>query len=190
MATVKCPLHHRGKPTHEWNDGVKDRIYCMGYVDNMTDSELPECLSCPDHVSHAQDDLDAFYGRNGKSMTTEEAIQIIQRGAAEADARRPKDAKGYVFGAIADACKMALDALRAQQERENPEPLTLEQLRDMPGEPVYIVLLYENNSWWIVIRGVNGRKLTADYGGWFDLKDYGETWIAYRQKPKEGKPKC
>ena len=61
MATVKCPLVKRGKPTNEWFDGVKYRIYCMGWVDRMTDDPLPECLACPDHVSHAQDDMDSFY---------------------------------------------------------------------------------------------------------------------------------
>lgn len=28
MATVKCVLGKRGRPSHEWNDGKKDRIYC------------------------------------------------------------------------------------------------------------------------------------------------------------------
>lgn len=64
MATVKCPLGKRGRPTHEWNDGKKDHIYCYGYIDRMTDDPLPECLACPDHVSHAQDDMDAFFGRS------------------------------------------------------------------------------------------------------------------------------
>lgn len=63
MATVKCKLEKRGRPTHEWNDGEKDRIYCMGYIDLMTDDPLKECLSCPDHVSKAQEDMDRFYGR-------------------------------------------------------------------------------------------------------------------------------
>ena len=33
MATVKCALGKRGRPSHEWNDGEKDRIYCLGWVD-------------------------------------------------------------------------------------------------------------------------------------------------------------
>lgn len=60
MATIKCPLRERGKPSCEWYNGEKAQIYCMGWIDKMTDDPLPECLSCPDHVSHAQDDLDAF----------------------------------------------------------------------------------------------------------------------------------
>lgn len=65
MATVKCSLGKRGRPSHEWNDGKKDRIYCLGWVDLMTDAPLPECLACPDFVDKAQDDLEAFYGRAG-----------------------------------------------------------------------------------------------------------------------------
>lgn len=63
MATVKCALGKRGRPSHEWNDGEKDRIYCLGRVDPMTDYLLPECLDCPDFVNKAQGDLEAFYGR-------------------------------------------------------------------------------------------------------------------------------
>lgn len=64
MSKVKCPLRQRGKPSHEWNDGKKDHIYCMGYIDLMTDELLDECKICPDHVNKAQEDMDKFYGRN------------------------------------------------------------------------------------------------------------------------------
>ncbi len=47
----------------EWNDGKKDRIYCLGWVDPMTDAPLPECVACPDFVDKAQNDLEVFYGR-------------------------------------------------------------------------------------------------------------------------------
>ncbi len=65
MATVKCALKHRGYPSHEWNDGEKDHIYCMGRIDMMTDDLLPECRACPNHVSKAQDDLDKWRANNG-----------------------------------------------------------------------------------------------------------------------------
>lgn len=60
MATVRCKLKKRGRPTHEWNDGKKDRIYCMGFDDPETDYPLEECLACKDHVSRAQEDLEKF----------------------------------------------------------------------------------------------------------------------------------
>ena len=53
MATVKCALGKRGRASHEWNDGEKDLIYCLGWVDSMTDCPLPECLACPDFVDKA-----------------------------------------------------------------------------------------------------------------------------------------
>ena len=65
MATVKCPLKKRGRPSHEWNDGEKDRIYCMGRIDLMTDEPLPECQQCPDHVDKAQDDFDRWKTARG-----------------------------------------------------------------------------------------------------------------------------
>ncbi len=56
--------HGSKYPSHEWNDGVKDRIYCLGRIDQMTDELLHECKVCPDHVNKAQGDLEAFYGRD------------------------------------------------------------------------------------------------------------------------------
>ena len=66
MATVKCAIGKRGRPSHEWNDGEKDYIYCLGWVDPMTDCPLSECLACPDFVNKAQDDLESFYKRKEK----------------------------------------------------------------------------------------------------------------------------
>lgn len=63
MATVKCKLKKRGRASHEWNDGEKDRIYCLGYIDRMTDDPIPECLFCPDHVSKAEEDREKFYAK-------------------------------------------------------------------------------------------------------------------------------
>ena len=39
MATVKCALGKRGRPSHEWNDGKKDRIYCLGWVYGRADND-------------------------------------------------------------------------------------------------------------------------------------------------------
>lgn len=67
MATVKCRLHEtkgykKGYPSHEWNDGEKDRIYCMGWIDPMYDEYFGECKHCPNHVSRAEEDRAKFYG--------------------------------------------------------------------------------------------------------------------------------
>jgi len=60
MATVKCALGKRGRATHEWDDGEKDRIYCYGYKDKRTDEILHECKACADNVNKAQDDFDKW----------------------------------------------------------------------------------------------------------------------------------
>ena len=44
MATVKCALGKRGRPSHEWNDGEKDRIYWFSEVTEM--AELKPCPFC------------------------------------------------------------------------------------------------------------------------------------------------
>lgn len=88
---------------------------------------------------------------------------------------------------------MAISALRAQQELESNskavesnDPLTLDELRGMDGEPVYIV---ENTEYWSIVNGFDqkGAYLLShgnpdDYG-YFGL--YGKTWLSYRHKPDE-----
>ena len=64
-------------------------------------------------------------------MTTEEAIQWFEEWLSDYyDIYLPDDL-------TAEIANMAISALRAQQERENPEPLTMDELRKMDGEPVW-----------------------------------------------------
>lgn len=68
QAALKLARLERGenpipKTEEEWNDGKKDHIYCLGWVDPMTDDPLLKCFACPDFVDKAQDDLETFYGR-------------------------------------------------------------------------------------------------------------------------------
>lgn len=66
MGTIKCKLEKRGKLSHEWNDGERDHIYCLGRIDLMTDELLPECKNCSYNVNKAQEDLEKFWrNKNG-----------------------------------------------------------------------------------------------------------------------------
>ena len=67
-------------------------------------------------------------------------------------------------------------------------PLTLEELREMDGEPVFIKCLFNDElSSYVVVdkrrdsAGIFTRLFYAssDY--------YGDEWLAYRRKPEEGK---
>ena len=73
---------------------------------------------------------------------------------------------------------------RAQQKREDPKPLTLEELRQMDGEPVWIVWPDGRikSQWWIV-GSLEWHNM--DFFDPYTPCDYGKTWLAYRHKPKE-----
>ena len=89
---------------------------------------------------------------------------------------------------------MAISALRQQEQLDKvsqgssqDKPLTLDELRRMEGQPVYIV---ENTEYWAIVNSFDQAGVyLLSYGnpddyGYFGL--YGKTWLAYRQKPEEG----
>lgn len=65
-------------------------------------------------------------------MTIEEAINELRYPLKQRNDPESRNA-------FLDAVEMAIDSLRAQQEAEKNEPLTLEEMRKMDGEPVYVV---------------------------------------------------
>lgn len=82
------------------------------------------------------------------------------------------------------------EALQEKQERENPQPLTLEQLKSMDGEPVF----FTRCGWGII----GFRKVGTDEHGEYDKKytvgfSYGWEWLddvmrsgqAYAHKPEQ-----
>ena len=67
------------------------------------------------------------------------------------------------------------------------EPLTLEQLREMDGQPVWVVMVDEKfsglNGWYLVHHG---SAYLARIDDWeLDDDKYGVEWLAYR-RPLEG----
>ena len=86
----------------------------------------------------------------------------------------------------------AIAAWNRRAELEN-KPLTLDELKQMDGEPIWVVTLdgTDEPRWEIVVSAgkcgidlicvLNGVE-TRDYAD-FDLYNY--TWLAYRNKPKE-----
>ena len=102
-------------------------------------------------------------------MTREEAIEAIKCNWP--DSR---------YTILREALDIAISALREQvvadKDAGKNEPLTLDELREMDGEPVWLV--NQNGGRWVIMSGVylwNSRKNA----------DYGKTWLAYRQKPEE-----
>ena len=110
-------------------------------------------------------------------MTREEAIEAIKCNWP--DSR---------YTILREALDMAISALRQQEHfrevTKKVEPLTLDELRKMDGEPVWVqspgVLEYGR---WAIVEGVGENCLFLRDD--FTCHDYGKTWLAYRQKPEE-----
>ena len=89
---------------------------------------------------------------------------------------------------LREALDMAISALRQKEHfrevTKKVEPLTLDELRKMDGEPVWVqspgVPEYGR---WAIVEGVGENCLFLHDD--FTCHDYGKTWIAYRKKPEE-----
>ena len=109
-------------------------------------------------------------------MTTKEAIEAIKCNWP--DSR---------YTILREALDMAISALRQQEcVGEVNKALTLDELRQMNGEPVYSVEITGREEW--LFRRDGGF---ADMYGEFTSDDfmvfdnYGKLWWCYRQKPEE-----
>lgn len=115
-------------------------------------------------------------------MTREEAIEAIKCNWP--DSR---------YTILREALDMAVKALEDVTDKDvgKNEPLTLDELRKMDGEPVWVVCLkperyYEPPIGWRIIE----KSIVGTFGVWNDSsclaeRDYGKTWLAYRQNPEE-----
>lgn len=122
-------------------------------------------------------------------MTREEAIKILEypvlKWSMEWDER--EDGLSYY-----EAIDMAISALRQQEhfreDTKKVEPLTLDELRKMDGEPVWIRFIggtvIRNDGWFIVSEiGTSAIFLSGKVSVYKNIWYYGETWLAFRQKP-------
>ena len=116
-------------------------------------------------------------------MTSEEAIEALE-------ILRILDAPG-----LSEAVHMAIDALRAQQEAEKNEPLTLEQILEMDGQPVCVEHPDEYkhyNGWtlvvvsWKVLKQVRVTYATGRSSDVSLLLDDGAK--IYRRPPEKEEP--
>ena len=125
-------------------------------------------------------------------MTLEEAIKNREKCLRYLEALEQKANPQNV-----EAVRWSVKALKFMQRSTlTPpnEPLTIEQLREMDGEPVWCKWLLpedraiEQGKWFIVISGDKAGleiKRPAEYGYHFcKIDDYGKTWLAYRRPPE------
>lgn len=127
-------------------------------------------------------------------MTAEEAIRILApettfEALTEIEYYGGFNGERAQISAVNEACRLAVAALRVQQEMENPKPLTLKQLRQMNGEPVWCVSLKNEKSEYAILRIVEMSRtwyiaVSGASAGYGDKDTYGKTWLAYRHKPE------
>ena len=97
---------------------------------------------------------------------------------------------------IIEADKLLLEAIKENAERENPKPLTLEELKQMDGDPVWVRV---SNNWressvsegWCLVRFHTSDDRVRVYiwdtrhgARFFAQQDLGISWWAYRYIPK------
>lgn len=110
-------------------------------------------------------------------MTDEEAIKILETE------------KGLCCGKKKyEAIDCSISALRDRIARQNPKLLTLDELREMDGEPVWIKFFSRTSKTgkWEGLAIVDTRFESQDFLGDHHLKFifYGKSWLAYRTKPE------
>ena len=139
----------------------------------MTDKELVERLNA----------YSAQYQNHG-GITAEAADRIEQ---LRAELYFEKIDNTNLIGELAT---VAAERDRYKAERENPQPLTLEELLRMDGEPIWGESLISGKPGeWSILRVVEMSKIwfiacAGATQGFVDKDTYGKTWLAYRSKPK------
>lgn len=93
----------------------------------------------------------------------------------------------------AETAKHLLELARAEKDGRlmvlpPNDPLTLEELREMDGEPVWVEIPTNRVSEWCIAKFdplMNRIRLWCSGGGWFDSRNVGKSLFAYRRKPEE-----
>ena len=116
------------------------------------------------------------------SMTIKEAIRRIRNHMGVHGIGQ------YPHIHICEALNMAITALREQEERENPKLLTMDELKKMNGEPVWVAEL----NYWAIVEVLDSGTWAGVPFVYTHIDDVGFGWNAesrnlhcYRHKPKE-----
>lgn len=120
-------------------------------------------------------------------MTTEEAIKTLERAEGYVGIHYINGVEDpYINPCLLKAIDYAIAALRAQQEQENPNPLTLEELREM-DDPVWCLCktIEGGNGYWCLCQ----KGLIITPAGISYHIDEIPHWVFLRHRPKE-ESKC
>lgn len=116
-------------------------------------------------------------------MTTAEIIHVYENSRLQSD--------NFTPDAVTAAYVSGLSALHEKSEREVNDPLTLDELREMDGEPVWVSWAGHSSEGWALVRvwsKVNSTIYMTYHNGATDLLGYilNNGAKIYRHKPEEG----
>lgn len=113
--------------------------------------------------------------------------KLLKQAEVLAIERRPEACLGCGFehSCSLHGCAVIKNLIELAKAEKDNEPLTLEELREMVGEPVWVETLgIREYGRYGIVESVdaecNALFLSAD----FSCHDYGTVWIAYRHKPE------
>lgn len=96
-----------------------------------------------------------------------------------------------------DRCARFSEEIMVLREKQRNDPLTLDELKEMDGEPVWVLV---SSNWresgisegWCIVRFHSDDDRVRVYiydtrhgARFFAQQDYGISWWAYRHKPEE-----
>lgn len=119
-------------------------------------------------------------------MTKEELLSALRRMTVPD--RHQCLGCGYEHSCGIHGCAVIKAAIQWIEVAEAPNgPLTLDELRQMDREPVWVEFpkCPEATGWMLV--DVTRHCVYNGLLGDFDFGNCGKTWLAYRGKPEEGK---
>lgn len=148
--------------------------------------ETPLCLA--DDLTAAADAIERLRNE-AEGMRSNWSKSVITIKRLKSELTQEKIDNTNLIGELAT---VAAERDRYKAERENPQLLTLEELRGMDGEWVWVISSDPDLtvSGWAYIAASQAHTL------WeykpdrllgnvkLDFEDYGKTWLAYRSKPK------
>lgn len=126
-------------------------------------------------------------------MSIEEIIKALKETVYQNECS-VKYAKAHGIDYIADSIRRdirtlrwAIALLKTHPDAQPNEPLTLEELREMDGQPVWTHSdIFPCDCGWRVIKRIVVDSDVEFTDGWsFGFDGYGKNWLAYRRPPKE-----
>lgn len=122
-------------------------------------------------------------------MSIEESIKVLDEIAEgfeklSEDVCARADIKAMWEGR-AKGIRQAIAVINAHLRGQPNDPMTLSELREMDGEPVWVELigLKRPSAWYLL--NLRDEEAVNKRGGFVSLINYGDTWTAYRHKPEE-----